>query len=467
MTHIRNVLPSKFDKTSVLPFPVRAWNCLSCVSCDITKFCHGGIPTLFCNVLTKDSTCNCKTAHCHYPSCSSSHLRSSTPTTFFFFFFCCRSSRSWCCGCGPRWCWCIGHWSGQIFILGNWDQHGRTNLGLGWHIHGNKLALLGRVRHMDACAWWSRRHLDAKGWASFHNGFLWLFPLVWGTNLTRLAGAHVLLAHAREIHLVRLASQFVLGMRETCKVCSFQDLVLIAFVVLPGRQKNWRNHEKSRDLVQFLWKHCDSWFPFGRLGCPSNSRRVSPGNDQLASWSPAPNGWWNNTGAAKWKLQTVYQYSAKARFLTLVYDVETKRSSSSTERYGAILFEPQMFLLWPCIKHEFCLAQEIALGDCCLERVKSLVFLLNLWHFTVVIWDTCHVASISVAVHIAHCTDGRSRSIIFSQCTNTFQLVPSQTNLVCTSWKVRFWVHLYTAISSTLCTRFLWQLAVHVYICIL
>jgi len=44
---------------------------------------------------------------------------------------------------------------------------------------------------------------------------------------------------------------------------------------------------------------------------------------------------------------------SKSKIFTLVYDVETKRSSSSTERYGATLFEPQMFLLWPCIKHEF------------------------------------------------------------------------------------------------------------------
>ena len=41
---------------------------------------------------------------------------------------------------------------------------------------------------------------------------------------------------------------------------------------------------------------------------------------------------------------------SKSKIFTLVYDVETKRSSSSTERYGATLFEPQMFLLWPCIK---------------------------------------------------------------------------------------------------------------------
>ena len=202
--------------------------------------------------------------------------------------------------------------------------------------------------------------------------------------------------------------------------------------------KNWRNHEKSKNLLQpcstsvrALWKYCDSWFPFGRLGSPSNSQRVSPGNDQLASSSPAPSGWWNNT-RSKCALQ-IWQNSTNA-FSALVYDFETKRSSSSTERYGATLFEPQMFLLWQCIKHES--LKKLHFGRF-LERVKSLVFPLTLWYFTVAIWDACHVASISVsAVHIAHCTDWRSLPMIFSQCTNTFQPVHSQANLVSTSWKV-------------------------------
>ena len=67
---------------------------------------------------------------------------------------------------------------------------------------------------------------------------------------------------------------------------------------------------------------------------------------EMISWhlgSPAPNGWWNNTGAAKWEVANNVSIFSKSKIFTLVYDVETKRSSSSTERYGATLFEPQMF----------------------------------------------------------------------------------------------------------------------------
>ena len=213
-------------------FPEIAWNRFSSISCDVTKFCHGGIPTFLRDVLTKHGTCNCKTAYCHNTSCSSSHLCSSAPTTLLLLFLCCRSRRS---RSGPWWCGRIWNWSGQVLILWNWDQHGCSNLGLFWHVHRNELAFLCRMRHMNACAWGARRHLDAEGWAGINNGFRWLLPFVWGTNLARLSTAHILLAHGLEVHFILLASQLVFGMRKTRKVGPFQDLVLIARIVLSDK----------------------------------------------------------------------------------------------------------------------------------------------------------------------------------------------------------------------------------------
>ena len=86
---------------------------------------------------------------------------------------------------------------------------------------------------MDSRAGGTSRHLDAKGGPWLDNGLCWLLPLVGCADLARLSGPHVLLGHAREVHLVLLTAELVLGMWETGKVRALQDLVLIPGVVLP------------------------------------------------------------------------------------------------------------------------------------------------------------------------------------------------------------------------------------------